>query len=192
MVELKRELRSSLLKKYINNINFSQNLISKQNQINLVLEEYIGKKILESQIIKKNKKNSFNPLSRNITNIIKLFNLRSLFKLNPGFDSEDIIAKKFIEIIDTTDQLISDWNGKLYFVYLPAYSKYSVGKDFGYYNSIIHIIKKLGIEVIDIHEEGFSNHPDPISLYTFRLANHYNVDGYELVSKIIKKRLDQE
>ena len=47
------------------------------------------------------------------------------------------------------------------------------------------MVNQLDIPVIDIHQEVFSNHPDPLSLLPFRLAGHYNADGYGEVAKAI-------
>ncbi len=57
-------------------------------------------------------------------------------------------------------------------------------------------MKGLKIPVIDIHQEVFSGHADPLSLFPFRLNVHYNADGYAEVAKAIvggvKKHEDQK
>jgi len=47
------------------------------------------------------------------------------------------------------------------------------------------LVKQLDIPVIDIHQEVFANHSDPLSLFPFRLSGHYNADGYSEVAKAI-------
>ena len=41
----------------------------------------------------------------------------------------------------------------------------------------------------DIQKEVFDIHPDPISLFPFKMNGHYTVEGYNLISKIIYKRI---
>ena len=50
---------------------------------------------------------------------------------------------------------------------------------------MIEVVKGLNIPVIDIHQEVFANHPDPLALFPFRLFGHYNADGYSEVAKAI-------
>ncbi len=38
---------------------------------------------------------------------------------------------------------------------------------------------------LDIHQEVFVDHLDPISFFPFRLRGHYNADGYAEVAKAI-------
>ena len=79
--------------------------------------------------------------------------------------------------------------GELFFVYLPGYERYNsnlIAHDtFRQKNKVIETVKNIGIHVIDIHNEVFEAHYDPLSLFPFRLNNHYNSEGYSLVSKAI-------
>jgi len=51
---------------------------------------------------------------------------------------------------------------------------------------------ELDIPIIDIHEEVFDSHPDPLSLFPFRLFGHYTAEGYKLVAEAIGKRLEAD
>ena len=86
----------------------------------------------------------------------------------------------------------------MYFVYLPAYSEhYSFGrfsrflpnKEHRYRNEVLRIVTKLNIPTIDIVKEVFDDHPDPLSLFPFRMFGHYNAEGYRLVADAIKNKL---
>ena len=48
---------------------------------------------------------------------------------------------------------------------------------------------ELDIPIIDIRNEVFDPHPDPLSLFPFRMYGHYNAEGYKLVAESISKRL---
>jgi hypothetical protein len=51
------------------------------------------------------------------------------------------------------------------------------------------LVKNLNIPVIDIHQEVFADHPDPLSLFPHRRNGHYNAKGYHEVSKGIFRAL---
>ena len=57
---------------------------------------------------------------------------------------------------------------------------------------MLSIVNSLNIPVIDIHEEVFARHPDPLSLFPFRVHGHYNAEGYRLVSQAIYQHLQKE
>jgi lysophospholipase L1-like esterase len=78
--------------------------------------------------------------------------------------------------------------GGLYFVYLPGFSHYNetVNHELtSKKNEVIELVKALNIPVIDIHQEVFSNHPDPRALFPLRINGHYNAKGYNEVAKAI-------
>ena len=82
--------------------------------------------------------------------------------------------------------------GKLYFVYLPQYKRYNkvvLNDKFRKKSEVIDLVKGLDIPVIDIHQEVLANHPDPLSLFPFRLGGHFNVEGYSEVSKAIVENI---
>lgn len=192
LLNLKKELNSSLLKRYLNDKNFSQDLINKQEEINLILKKY-----MKSKMNKKSQTRGF--IKRNWTkintflNILKLANLRNLIKLRPEqpktkFDNEIIIFKK---IMLEAQNLVSEWNGKLYFVYLPSYESFLTGKRNEFREKILLSVSDLDIPIIDIYPDVFQIHEDPTDLFptTFCPPCHYNSTGYRLIAKKIKKTL---
>jgi hypothetical protein len=50
-------------------------------------------------------------------------------------------------------------------------------------------VKGLDIPVIDIHQEVFADHHDPLALFPFRITGHYNADGYREVAKAIVENI---
>ena len=77
----------------------------------------------------------------------------------------------------------------MYFVYLPSFHRYSIGNEHINRDFVLGTATKLGIPVIDIHTEVFAPHPDPLSLFPYRMEGHYNAEGYRLVAEAIGKRL---
>ena len=54
-------------------------------------------------------------------------------------------------------------------------------------------IKNNNINLINIHKELFENHNNPLSLFSPQFNNstqHYNEEGYKLVSKAILKKIN--
>ena len=99
----------------------------------------------------------------------------------------------FKKILETSKQIVSQWEGQLYFVYLPSFSWYAEGIRDINREFVLRAATELGIPIIDIENEVFSDHDDPASLFPFRnIASHYNADGYRLVAKAIAERVQAD
>ena len=88
--------------------------------------------------------------------------------------------------------MVFDWDGKVYFVYLPSRARYSTGDEHKHYDFVMQTVTELNIPIIDIHREVFDPHPDPLSLFPFRKRGHYTAKGYRLVAEVIGKRLEAD
>lgn len=179
---LNTEMRSSILKKYLNEDNYSQNLIKRQEEIDAVLINYIKS---EQKKFKNNKKE----ILELIIKTIKLTKLRQMINFQTPLTP--ISSLTFIDILKKSKQMISDWGGKMYLVYLPEYTRYITkdeleGKSRSF---VIQTAEELDIPFIDIQSEVFDFHPDVLSLFPFRVSGHYNAEGYKLVAETIQKRL---
>lgn len=164
---LENELRNDILKKYLRDLDYSQNLKSKQNLIDNELN-----KIIEI----KNTKKKFK-----LSEFIKLYNLRT--KLIP---LADLLPRPELKNILYLAKILSENNGsKLYFVYLPTYNRYGSRFNEASYMKIKKILNELKIPMIDIHEEVFKKENNPKELFPFGLPGHYTVDGYEKTAKTI-------
>jgi len=188
--DLKEEKSNSILMNYLNE-DFTQNLHSKQLEIDKKLKMYI--KLAESEIEKKIlkiDKNSkkFLPFKK----IIRLQILRDKTALDRGLNF--VIDPLFEKILIKARNLVNGWNGRLYFVYLPDKERYSSQriKDENYLkrSEIIELINNLDIPLIDIHEEFFIKQDDPIEFFAERIYGHYSPDGYNAISKIILKNIN--
>ena len=102
-----------------------------------------------------------------------------------------VIDPLFAKILTAARDRVAAWNGKLYLVYLPEFSRYAKASinhgDFRKRNEVLGIVKSLGIPVIDIHQKVFASHPDPLALFPFRMYGHYNAEGYNRVASAIVK-----
>jgi hypothetical protein len=191
--DLMRERQHPLLMQYLQK-EFSQNLTGMQKKIDNKLLKYIGdmKAQREMQI-----KEDMASKQRPLISVLFLSNIRKLINIDV-YDDINVITNinvdlfpLFTETLSKARDMTKAYNGKLYFVYLPEYKRYS--NDMVNHNQhrmkskIMKIVKELNIPTIDIHQEVFSEHPDPLSLFPLRMSGHYNVDGYTEVAKAIVK-----
>ena len=91
--------------------------------------------------------------------------------------------------------MVSEWGGEMYFVYLRTFSLQSSDyaiDDQRYREIVLQTATELDIPIINIQNEVFKTHPDPLSLFPFRSNYHYNAEGYRLVAEAIRKQLDAD
>ena len=184
---LKTELEFQILNNYLENDKYTQKLKSRQNEIDDLIKKYINK--VEAENSKSQKQylieNSSKKLE-NFTKFLKLYRTRLLI-LKPQMKVPD----EFGVIIDKIIKIASQKNSKLYFVYLPEYSRY---KGFYYRNDqlkeVQSIIENKGIRFIDINKEVFSKEDDPLKLFPFGLYGHYTSEGYSKITNFIYNNLN--
>ena len=95
----------------------------------------------------------------------------------------------FQDILGKSKKITNSWGGKLYFIYLPSHFWILTGEKDQFHNFVLNTANNLDIPIIDIYDEVFSQHPDPLSLFPFRMYGHYNARGYRLIAKSINKKL---
>ena len=176
-----RTQQNSLLLNYMKN-GFSQNLINRQQDIDTSLMQYI-----QLQQSKAKAKVKEKMLKRRF-GWIKLGKIRYLLNLDNDVEV-DADNQLFKDIMIKAKERVEAWKGKIYFVYLPEYARYKskniMHNNFRKKYEVIKIVKSLKIPVIDIHQELFANHKDPLSLFPLRLPGHFNAYGYAEVTKTI-------
>ena len=86
----------------------------------------------------------------------------------PAYTSTPI----FRDVLQKSKQMVSGWNGKMYLAYLPPHAIYATGDEDPNRAFVMQTATELGIPVIDIHQEVFAPHPDPLSLFPFRIHDH--------------------
>jgi hypothetical protein len=209
-------MRSSFLMNYLNDDEFSQGLISRQDEIDDVLKGHINRKYREHKLeIERNtiteeqereieEEGKTKDASRGtdnltkkstvlrLTEIFKLTEIRRKLGLRPPRPSPPAPADKiFRKIFKKTSDIVSSWDGRLYLVYLHSFERYKTGLEHDVYfrDYVLKISAGLNIPVIDVHKEVFTRHEDPLSLFPGRVARHYNAEGYRLTAEAISKRL---
>ncbi len=185
----KNEKKNSTLTKYLEDLNFTQNLKFKQNEI----DNLAKKKINEIKVeFKKEENNTLH----NIVIFLRLDKIRTLLNsslpknqqqyfINQQLSKNEI--REIKQIFKLSRELVKKNNSKLYFVYLPQYSRYKINYDNKNYKLIKNIVNELKIPFIDIHKEVFEKEKNPLKLFPFEKSGHYNVEGYKKVTEIIFK-----
>lgn len=94
----------------------------------------------------------------------------------------------FRRVMAEADRTVSNWGGRLYFVYLPGQARYlGLGgriAQSGLRTRVLATVRDLGIPVIDIHVS-FSDSPAPRAFF----QGHFTPEGYRLAAEAILARL---
>ena len=180
LYDLKIELESEKLNKYLNEDNFQQNLKLKQAEIDKILQ--------------KNFKNNIKPkLKKNLLiQTIKITQLRyhfkNLIKLKKDISFD---YKEYKEILIKAKNFVKNKNSELILVYIPIYTRY-YGDDHNLnliYEKIKKISRELDINLIDIVKE-FDQLDSQDIYYAEKSNKHFNINGYKFLSKILYEELN--
>ena len=176
--DLEYELSIDLLKKYILEDNFSQNLITKQNEI----DEQIKKKINPIINYRKSLSKKDENLKYSILKFLRLNNTKKIFRKKnlPNIQNFKIIFNKIHNYTKKN-------NSTLHFVYLPSFYRYKLTNYEKNYNIIKNFVVENDVKFIDINEELFMQEAKPLDLFPFKSHGHYNELGYKKISEIIYK-----
>lgn len=182
LITLKDELESKYLSEYFIDFNYSQNLKSKQNEIDKLLLQ----KITKEYILKADRGQGHN-FKYNISRFFKLYDTRAFLE-EFFFFNQFYLYSEFKSILGFANNLAASNNSKLYFVYLPSYREVRSGlNENSSKTKIKKIVTDLNIQFIDIYDEVMKKETNPLQLFSF-VDSHYTVEGYKKVAlKIYEK-----
>jgi hypothetical protein len=200
--ELQYERRSRILVDYLDK-NFSQSLRHRQVDIDRALTAALARQ----GVLKANRhvesQRDRNDFADEVFAFLRLSALRGRLGLVYGKASETrqklserqtselkMDLNLLGEILSIASDRVSDWGGRLYFVYLPSWQRYLGSPEIGVKarERVLELVENLGISIIDIHP-AFQTQPDPLSLFPFRGPGRYNEDGHRLVGETVIKSL---
>ena len=108
------------------------------------------------------------------------------YKQNHDFD-----IVKYSKILKSAQDLAKLNNANFYFIYLPAFERFSkVNEDHESFLNKNIVIKKMkddGINVIDISNIVFEKNKDPLQYFPNRQQGHYNEKGYMAIAQQLSK-----
>ena len=190
--DLKREISSQILNKYLSDKDFSQNLILRQNEVNRANKELINNLYninMELDSLKQHKKDMNK--KNQVLKFIRFDSLKTLiknFSTKKNFQENKLPFDYFSKILSEAKNFADMNKSNFYFVYMPSIKNFN-SKNFENKNFQIikDLINDLNIEFIDLNNDLFNNFRDPLKFYTFKIGPHLNVNGYkEAAFKIIE------
>ena len=182
--DLNLEKSNNILSNYLND-GFSQDLYNNQDLIDKKLKQYVLQAETNYHKNKKIKK------LFSFSKIIRLQIIRDKISLDRGLDLPlDPTLKK---ILNKSNNLVKSWGGTLYFIYLPDKERYFLNdkndKNYLQRLKVLKLVKSMDIPIIDVHEDFFMKHADPLSFFADRIYGHYSPNGYKKISKMIVSQI---
>jgi len=81
---------------------------------------------------------------------------------------------------------VAAWDGTLLFAYLPSRRRFEDPTTANPHRAdILARVRALGIPAVDLFEP-LAAHPDPLSLYPFRVEHHFTAEGYDLLARTLQ------
>ena len=157
IVELNDELNNKILKNYLNSDDFTQNLKSKQNEIDDLIIEKIIAKVRMGEVLNTARERE-DKFTFSLIKFVKIYNLRDF--LFSSSRSENELLLEFKKILKLTRDLTAKNNSQLFFVYLPGYFHHTDNDNHSSYLSVKKIVNELDIPFIDLHAEVISKNED--------------------------------
>jgi hypothetical protein len=126
------------------------------------------------------------PAPAPVASFLRLGSLRQRLRRAAGAPARryPFDASTFRDILVRARDETRDWGGEIVFVYLPAWERFDGGRANPHRDRILNVVEELVIPVVDV-QAAFAVHPDPLSLFPFRLRGHYTEEGYALVAEAI-------
>lgn len=183
----KNLIKNTILHNYLEDENFSQSLLSKQDEIDELIKNHIYEKT-KTYIEKSN---------TILESMLKFITLESSVKFINRFfvkkDSDYLISiDNYSEIILKAKKLSKEIGSDFVFVYVPIWGKYGLNDSnywpFEYKKKLLMNIRKNNVHIIDI-DERIDMLDNPLKLWPFELSGHFNEEGYRFVSEIINREL---
>ena len=167
---LNDELNNKTLLKYLNDLNFSQNLNTKQSEIDVLINNIINEHYhykynfyIKNFLFLSNFRKELLKLRNQPTTIVKKKELR--------------VLSEFTKIIQLSNNLAINNNSKLFFVYLPK------DKNDEHFYLIKEILDNLNIPLIDVKKEMIRR---KLNIKILNITNkHFTPLGYQKITKII-------
>ena len=187
--DLSKEYSNYVLKKYLEQPDFSQLLVEKQKIVDEIQTTNIEKEFIKFQ---KKKDAIFYFADYKIKDVFFLNHLRRFFswRLQIDLTPEEIIKnedyKLFKEIMLKSKKEVIKNNAELIFVSMPFYPGIKKNTErYENYLKILKIIDDLNINTIDLQKLMFEKTEDPKKFFPFKKHGHYTPEGYKIASNII-------
>ena len=181
LVDLDLEYSIKILKNYLDNENFTQNLRYKQNEIDSNLLKFLNSEIEKETSSLKGK----------IYKILTLYNFRNSLILPYVYTGNLKLFKKVIEKLEKIQELEEM---KIHVVYLPEYFRFVLNKknnqNYKEKYKIEKIIKSSKLGYLDLTTKMFYKNDDPLNFFPYKRYGHYTEQAYKEIANHIKEYLN--
>ena len=191
--------RKTFLINYLNE-GYLQNLFNSNKEIEVFLNEYeeifnliLPFKINEEKLKKNIKLKKTSKINEKIKDFLEFNALKEIFLTSSVFHKSDVDFILFENILNEMKQEVNKWEGNLYFVYLPSWTRYNNKYSFAPKNlnkKIRKIVKKNNIKFVDIDLIFKKSNLNNINIYNLGVYNHYTQKGYSLIANQIIEILE--
>ncbi len=196
LIDLERERRSPLLMNYLRD-GFTQPQLARQEDLDRAILDQIPRvKALEET---RRTAREANRRAAAVPDFLRLSQLRERLTLVGGTGADDtsitnprgpnmnVLRQILLEAKTRTDR----WGGKLIFVYLPEWARYTrySSETKSARDDVLNLVRRLAIPTVDI-DAAFQAHGDPLSLFPFRKQGHYNEAGHRVVAEEVLRALN--
>lgn len=191
--DLPFELKAPILRSYLHDPRFSQDLIHKDAIISRTLRSYLDRNLREAM-------DRVDSPMENFLRYVSLDRVRSAVGLGPiliGYNGGDLGQELavFDQVLMSARDRLSGWGGKLYLVYLPDSDRYLSRFGAGtvrqmIYHGVQDAARRRDIPMIDV-ANAFARHAAPETLFAYP-GSHYNSMGYALAAQTIASALDRD
>lgn len=212
LLDLSARLDDPLLARYLADAKFSQNLISRQHEVDDIIKSIVepvyqawferapGSGRLDQEGLIVRIKDS--PIAgffvlRDLREAIRVMLERRRQAAATKLSASRIDRARTFEIFEQTlasaKQRAARWGGQLVFVYLPEHrSLETPARSAALFSreSVLEVVERLEIPVLDATPV-LLRLPDPLAVFPFRVANHYNERGYSEVAKLIRGHIQR-
>jgi GDSL-like Lipase/Acylhydrolase family len=191
--DLPFELKAPILRSYLGDPRFRQDLIHKDAIISTALRSYLDRNLREAM-------DRVDDPTENFLRYVTLDRVRSAVGLGPillGYNGGDLSQELavFDQVLVSARDRVSGWGGKLYLVYLADSDRYLSRFGAGtvrqtIYHGVQDTARRRDIPMIDL-ASAFARHAAPETLFAYP-GSHYNPAGYALAAQTIAAALDRD
>lgn len=173
--DTRAELVNPLLRKYLDEDGFTQNLIERQPEINAYWKDLLVRKDL---LAPKPPGEGWSVPTPRLSELVTLYSLRKLLGLRRGPKGD--WRTSYRAILVKGRKLAEAQGAKVYFLPFPYYRLVKNAPEKT--RKIFGIVEPTGLTMIDM-DTVFYKHPDRLNLFPLGLDGHYSEAGYALVTE---------
>jgi hypothetical protein len=198
LTDLQEERKSTLLNRYLTG-PFTQPDLTRRADIDRALRDELPRlEAAEREAAANRTRNTVRGL---VTSVAKLSSIRQRLGIIGETDVNQIAIG---EDLRTTNMDVfrasliqakartAGWGGRLYFVYLPEWARYTSYESWGKgrRDEVLQLVRDLGIPIIDL-DPPIRATGDPLSLFPFRAQSHYSEAGHRMVADEVLRALQK-